>query len=346
VTRAARRAIVAFLGVAFVAACGGDDGPDRRQVVDALATDTVSVVEALPQSAEAFGAAVDKNCANPSSANLDELRQALAQARAAWKRSEAYWFGPIQDRRAWAAIDWPPSEEDINELLDGAEPATIDADYIGRRVGADTRGYGAAELVLHEDELDERRCEFLAAIADVAEAEMRISADAWAKGVEGDPAYRSVFTGDEQMAVDEVVNSSLMLIEQIADRELGVALGEVRDEADLTVLPEGPGGWGTDELSARLEGLERLLVGTDEEGGLSPLLGDELQTRLRDELAKARTAADALEGSLHDNVQDNAEAVSAARAALSEVEKTLATEVVSRLGVTIGFDDNDGDSAG
>ena len=66
---------------------------------------------------------------------------------------------------------------------------------------------------------------------------------------------------------------------------------------------------------------------------IGPLLGDELAGRVADEVDAAHAAF--TDGD-----------VAGGRTLAGEVEATLATEVASRLGVTIGFSDADGDSAG
>ena len=133
----------------------------------------------------------------------------------------------------------------------------------------------------------------------------------------------------------------------MTDRELGRALGVMEGGADPTAIVEGPAGLGVVDLQARLEGLRAVLVGVDGEGGLGPLLGDDLTERLTaqtDEAAAALADVAALDVPLREAVETSPATVQAAMDALNALQVTVATEVVSRLGVTLGFSDADGDS--
>ena len=90
-----------------------------------------------------------------------------------------------------------------------------------------------------------------------------------------------------------------------------------------------------------------MLIGDQSAGaGLAPLLGDELTGRLSDQLAAARAAASGLQPPLRRAAATSSASVAAARDAVKVIQITVATEVVGRLGVTIGFSDADGDSSG
>ena len=132
--------------------------------------------------------------------------------------------------------------------------------------------------------------------------------------------------------------------------QLGVALGVTKPEADPSVIPEGNAGAGVDDLEQNLRGIQDTYLGDADGLGISDLiaqLSEDADQRMRDALSDAINAIDALKStgqSLNDLLQTDPDAVAEARDAIKAVQIVLNTEVVSLLGVTIGFSDNDGDS--
>ena len=335
---------------AAVAGCGGGT-PDRGDVLGDLADEViVPTYERLAVSTEALAGATAELCSTLDPDDWAAARRALGEARADWSYSEAMWVGPVMERRSWAVIDWPISPSEIEDLI--ADTAVeIDYDRLARRIGADQRGLGAVDYLLGPpgaadlDKLaDPRRCAYLAGVAEVAAAEAALLPADWTADFEGEGPYRAVFVDSDGSGLDDVVNDAVFLLEAITDLELGAALGEMGREADPSRIAEGPAGLGAADLADRLEGLRAVLIGPDDAGGLSPLLGDDLTGRLAARFAAAAAAVAAIEPPLLDAVATSPQTVSAARAAIKDLQVTIATEVVSRLGVTIGFSDADGDT--
>lgn len=348
------RLAAALIAVCAAAAAGcGAGTPDRGDVLGDLADEViVPAYERLAASTEALAAATAELCSTLDPDDLAAARRALEEARADWSYSEAMWVGPVMKRRSWAVIDWPISPAEIEDLI--ADPAVeIDYDRLARRIGADQRGLGAVDYLLGppgagagalDDLADPRRCAYLAGVAEVAAAEAALLPADWTDDFEDEGPYRAVFVDPDGSGLDDVVNDAVFLLEAITDLELGAALGEMRREADPSRIGEGPAGLGAADLADRLEGLRAVLIGPDDAGGLSPLLGDDLTGRLVARFASAAAAVAAIEPPLLDAVATTPQTVSAARAAIKDLQITIVTEVVSRLGVTIGFSDADGDT--
>lgn len=349
--RLAAALVVAVAAGGAAAGCGAGT-PDRAEVLEDLADEViVPAYERLAVSTEALAGATAELCSTPDPDALAAARRALEQARADWSYSEAVWVGPVMERRSWAVIDWPISAAEIEELIADSS-VEIDYDRLARRIGADQRGLGAVDYLLGppggaalDDLADRRRCAYLAGVAEVAAAEAALLPADWTADFEGEGPYRAVFADPDGTGLDDVVNDAVFLLEAITDLELGIALGEMGAEADPSRIAEGPAGLGAADLAGRLEGLRAVLIGADETpGGLSPLLGGDLTGRLAAQLASAAAAVAAIEPPLLDAVAVSPQTVSAARAAIKDLQVTVATEVVSRLGVTIGFSDADGDT--
>ena len=345
-------ALVVAVAVGGAAAGCGAGTPDRAEVLEDLADEViVPAYERLAVSTEALAGATAELCSTLDPDALATARRALEQARADWSYSEAVWVGPVMERRSWAVIDWPISAAEIEELIADSS-VEIDYDRLARRIGADQRGLGAVDYLLGppggaalDDLADRRRCAYLAGVAEVAAAEAALLPADWTADFEGEGPYRAVFADPDGTGLDDVVNDAVFLLEAITDLELGIALGEMGAEADPSRIAEGPAGLGAADLAGKLEGLRAVLIGADETpGGLSPLLGGDLTGRLAAQLASAAAAVAAIEPPLLDAVAVSPQTVGAARAAIKDLQVTVATEVVSRLGVTIGFSDADGDT--
>ena len=318
---------------------------------------------------------VDELCATPE--QVDEAAAARATdaieaTRRTWSYLASLQLDSVKERRSWAVIDWPVSTDDITSLLLD-ETKELTPERIGKRSGADQRGLGAAEYLLAVHLSPEqpesasagtarRRCEYLSSIVAVIREESElILNDAWLVIDNDDEPLFMLFAPDAEMAVDRLVNDAIFLLESMTDMELGRALGETSAEARLDAIVEGPLGLGADDMRAHLDGLHTVMLGTDrsvdiitESGtslafvgssGFRQLLDDDVVLRLADQFADAKAALGRIEGPLRDAVVNDPATVSAARAALKQLQVTISTEVVSQLGVTIGFSDADGDSA-
>ena len=347
-----RRVGVIVVAVVLMAACGGGT-PSRSSVLGDLADDyIVSAYQQFHSDAVALEDSASELCASMNSSSLSDARSALAAARGSWSRTQAVWVGPVMERRSWGLVRWPVAHNEIEELI--ADTA-IELDYerLSSRIGADQRGLGAADYLLGSgDEVldtlgDTRRCQYLTGVSEVIAEEAALLAADWAQSWEGGDPYRDTFADADNGDLDRVVNDTLFLLERITDLELGNALGVMSREADPDVIDEGPAGAGVDDLHQRLIGVQAVLVGLgDERAGLSPLLGDDLTDRLVEQFEVAFDAVDTVQPPLHQAVADARQSVIEARDAIKTIQITVATEVVSRLGVVIGFSDADGDSSG
>ena len=303
-----RTAIGALVVVGMLTGCSG--GTDRGDVLADLATQGAETLEALPEVAAAATAAVETACASGEKADFDAAAEDVAAAQTRWHEAEAFWVGPATDLRSNSIVDWPANAQDVDDLVEAEEPATIDVDYLAAYVGADTRGYGAVLTLLEQAPLDERQCDYANAATALAESGIDAVTAAWTDPDDGEP-YRDELA-DPEVGIDAVVNHLLALLAN-------------KDAANL---------------EARSNSVEDLLFGPDGDSGLSALLGDDLTAQLRSETDELIAATKDGEAAADDEPSE------AALAAMDELRATVATQVVAELGVTVTFSDADGDSAG
>ena len=349
-------ALVVGLGAA---GCGAGQ-PSRSDVLADLADQTiVPAYQQFEEDASALRDAVEVLCSEPTGTAVIDARVALGSARRSWSFSEAMQVGPVMERRSWAVVRWPVAVDEIEALI-ADRSLVLDIDRLSNRIGADQRGLGALEYMLHVggDQAggalqtvgalkDARRCEYSEGVSTVIAQEAALLAAGWTDGWDGGEPYREQLGADDGDGLDSLVNDTLFLLEAITDLELGAALGAMGGPPKPESIDEGPAAAGVDDLLQRLAGVEAVLVGGDGTGqGLAPLLGEDLTGRLREALIEALGAVSALEPPLRLAVVESPDAAATARDAVKTVQVMVATEVVGRLGVTIGFSDADGDSSG
>lgn len=307
---------------------------------------------------------------------LNSVHGDLEAARASWSFSEAMWVGPVMERRSRAVIDWDIDAEQIEARIADTSFA-LTADDLASRVGADERGLSAVEYVVGSPSAPEtiaklanpRYCEYLAAATQVVAAEAELLVSDWTTSFEGGPPYRTVLSDSDGSGIDDIVNGAFNLLRKTSDMELRPAAN-----GDLDAVKEGPLGLGVADIKEHLAGIRAVLIGdirqdgsnsgetqrnstqegisqgdsTQEDGpkGLSQLLGDDITDRLAARLDAADTAVSAITPTLRVAAVENPGRLNEAYEALKDLQMTVSTEVVSKLGVALGFSDTDGDSAG
>ncbi|MEM8705181.1 MAG: imelysin family protein [Actinomycetota bacterium] len=337
--------------VALLAASCGSGGPDRADTLAALADEhVVPAYVAFAADASSLRDATDALCAQPSEATLATARDAMIEARASWKATEAMWVGPVMDRRSFTLIDWRTSTDQIESLIANTD-LTIDPDLLAKSIGSDQRGLGALEYLLFTEPTlaaldDDRRCAYVSGLAVVMDDEAQGIVDTWTVGLDGEAPFTEVFPVENNRHLDALVNDQLIMLRKMASAELGGALGFMSSEPGPQALIEGPAGIGRTDLVQRLAGLRVSLIG-DGDGGVGPNLSDGLVERLTTSLDAADAALAAVaDGPLRATFDDDPASLSSLRDVLDELRGIIATEVVSELGVAVGFSDADGDSGG
>ncbi|MDE2966959.1 MAG: imelysin family protein [Chloroflexota bacterium] len=358
--RSVRRAALLpplILGAALLlAACSSD--VTRRDVAASL-TELVIVprYEAAADRAEAMSEGIRTLVSEPTPARLHEARDSWRDARSAWSRVQAYTLGPVMELRIPSLVSWWPIDE--SKIRDALARPSISAEDVRDTFAADQRGFGALELLLfadgdsvlsHLQADDEAYSQYLMALAEVIADAVRQASNDWSG------EYGEAFSGSgdraisENLAIADLVRVPVFLTETLGDMQLGVALGITKPEADLNVIPEGVAATGVEDLDQSMRGIQDTYLGDADGLGLSDLVAElstEADQRMRDALLNAITAIESLRETgkpLKDLLQTDSGLVIEARDAIKNVQLVLNTEVVSLLGITIGFSDNDGDS--
>ena len=307
---------------------------------------------ALHQSAESL-------CAAPSPAGLAAAQDAWRAARQAWLRTESYRFGPAMERRSASLVDWHPvALDEIEARLAGGERMT--GERVREYLPATQRGLGAAEHLLFgpgRDALADggdgapARCAYLTALTAVAQAETAgILAD-W-RGDGANPGYAGFYDGTaassllDREAEAIAVRSLVFQGRAIASMRLAPALG-LDGPADAAAIPAGAADNSRADLLSQLDGIAALYGGADGGLGLSHrvrMLSADTDARMLAAIESSSAAVRGLGGSLTARLETAPAEVQAVYDRLKEMQRILNTEIVSLLGVSVGFADTDGDS--
>jgi uncharacterized protein len=369
VNRTFRRLLSAPLLLSLtLAGCGDSQGTNLRSAfLKSLGEDTIlPTYRDFDTRTATLATALGALEAAPTDATLAQAQDAWRSAREPWGVQEALHIGPSEDLHTGAAVDQLPSTSGIDSLLAGNAALTREA---VAELGANRKGLLTLEYLLFDSQTDNaavlsrftaegapgtRRRAYVGALGAALHADAVTVHRAWEPG-EGDFVAQLANAGTagsryatQKDAVDEVVNRLISAVE-VAELKLSKPLGF---ETGGTVRPEQEEARRSDnslaDLSATVAGMERLWLGASGNGtgGLSAIVAATnkgLDATVKSDLANVRTALESIPPPLRTALTKNRESVEAARAAFSTLRATLASEVVSNLGVTLKFNDNDGD---
>lgn len=352
-------------GLAFACASTGSPAPTKQDVLAHL-TDEVIVprYQVAAETLNQLQAALRGLCAQADPAQLAAARAAWRDARGAWMRVQAMTFGPATARRARSLVAWQPIDpERIERALQTREAVT--PEDVREYFAATQRGLGTIEYLIFQDEgavlsrvssADAVHCQYLTSVGEVAAQEMQAVLAQWTGAEPGAVAYAEAFKGSapssllDDAAIAEAVRTLVFLSRALIDMQLGAALGVADGAPDPAALPIGLGRHAVADMRNQVLGMQDLYLGApgaeDEALGLSALirpLSAAADAGLRAGFQDALTALAALAEPAPDLLWEDPQPAENAYAHLKTLQRGLNAEVVSLLGVSVGFADTDGD---
>jgi len=347
-----------------VAGCAAEgSGDTRRELLESWSLELIIPAYAdLEARSQALASSLDALCSAPAQPALDAARTAWSAAREPLKRAEVFNFGPYSrpEFRIGPQLDsWPARPDTVEELLAGTGP--VDAATVAT-LGVWHKGLPVIEYLLYPQNADAsaqladpRRCEYLESVGTelVARAgELRL---AWAP--EGSDfagqlsgagrtsaAFRSL-----RDAFSEVVNRMGFTVENVRRDKLGAPLGT---GAGGTPQPDAAesrfSGRSIRDILDNLVGLELLYFG-DPSRNLAGLQryaserGQNFDAQMTAALSASRAALLEIDMPLTAAVASEPDRVQAASDRLGELQSLLQVDMISALGLTLSFNDNDGD---
>ena len=371
--RSRARFFVAALAVLLASCDGGtaEEPPPQEQsdraamlghLGDAL---ILPAYETLKGAVDALDAAAEDFAGNPTVSNLDAVQGRLKDARLAWQEANLFQFGPAESVALRASLNTYPVDQDkveanvasggytLGSVSDRAAAGFPALDYLVHGMGATDEEILAA----YTDAADASdRLAYLQANVDFIKAAVDGTANAWAESG-GD--YAGTFLSEANAGTD--VGSSLgMLINAfvlhyerfIRDGKIGIPSG-VRSAGvpRLQSTEAYYGGYSAELALANLQAAKRLFLGNADAGADGSGLDDHLQVlgaealagKIVTEFDEAIAALEALSDPLAEQIASNNEPVLAAFREMQDVIVLLKVDMTSVLGVTITYQDNDGD---
>jgi predicted lipoprotein len=356
--------LVALGCAATLLGCGSEgQGDTRRTLLERWSTELIVPLygEFEARSVD-VAAAVDGLCAAPSETTLAAAQTAWEAARQPFKRAEVFAFGPYSrpEFRIGPKIDsWPARPEVVEEWLTGSEP--VDPAMLAQ-LGVWHKGLPVLEYFLFspeasaQDQIENpRRCEYLRSTATELVNRAREIHLAWAPEG-GDFAQQLSGAGRTSTAwrslrdaFGEVVNRMGFTIENVRRDKLGRPLGDMTGGVTLPNETESRfSGRAIRDILDNLGGIEVLFFGDAARGvpGVSSYAierGRNFDDSFRTSLDAARSALTAVNVPLGEAVSSEADRVRDATARLNELQTLIQTELISALGLSLNFNDNDGD---
>lgn len=367
-----RRSSLALLGL-VLASCGGAAAIDRAAVYSEIGVSVAapSYVE-LEARTSALDAAAVAYCADAANTTkLDTLRTALVDAHQAYQRTKVFELAtsPVNTAQIPLYLDAFPLT-----ITSGTTTTTI-TDVLTNTYAIDLptlpaklQGFYAVEYAIYEQPvladaaaqftngaLGTRRCQYLLALtaridvlAGQALATWSPSSDTTFDHALSHPGSAGSPYATLRAATTDLVVRLYTLLESLADMRLGAPLGVLSVGATTPDPSAAPGHLGhltKGDLLAAMDGFEGMYNGTYAGGvdvrGIGDLVHERSAARdqeVKDRIAAARAAIEAIPGSVDQSVVDpqsgSYAAVLAAYDALKMLQATIATSVGPLLGIS------------
>lgn len=364
-----------LLATALAAASCGDSGssgqtvagPKRSMLMNETDVVILPTYRDFARLTGELAAAAAALSAEPSDTALTSTQMAWRAARARWKQSEAFRFGPSESLqyRIRSKIDWSPIRANlIEEEIAGTSELT--PDYIDS-LGTTRRGFLALEYLLFDPNggdasiLDQiaspdgdRRRQYIAALALDIQRQSEILVAAW------DPSsgdFRDEFVAAGQTsttykkledAIDEIVGAMVLLATTVEDKKVGNPAGipnaTPRPENVEAQLSESSIPDLLDNLDS-IENTYRCDFGGRSANGLRFLVlrtSPEIDYEILHSIDNARRALEAIPVPLQEAVIAYPDLVHTAYEHVRALRLALAVDLVAALGATPRFT-SDGD---
>lgn len=338
-----------------------DAAGERAALEGLLKTHVLPRFGALAEAAAAAVPVMARLGAQPDAATLKGARDAYGRVMDAWAAAQHLRPGPLlQEQRADRLFFWPDrrgvTSRQLTALLAKDDPA---AAAVGKQSAA-VQGLPALERLLFDDGVDAksftgdagaRRARLAAGVAANIAALTAQTRDGWTElapallaGMETTPIGKGA--GE---ALNNLFLSLVTAMQIVVDQKLMIPLGSGLNEAKPALAEAARSGRSLQQIDGNLKAMRAMLLG---EGGGPGLLALADEPARKEAAAKTAHAFDAALAALAavSAPLDRAAAdpklrpkAEAALRAAKAAQNVVSRELPSLLGVTLGFNELDGD---
>jgi predicted lipoprotein len=303
----------------------------------------------LAQAADAFSA-------QPGQDGFAAVRIAFDSVSDAWMRAQFFRLGPLgaqqrSDRFEYWPEKRPIIDKQLSALLAKADPEALATDRFAQSSVA-VQGLPALERLLYGDTArqvlsagpeQKARIAVIKAIAHNLDNLAQELAAAWEKA-ESDP---KLFAQDPNEAAAQLYAGVMTGLQVVSDQKIAGPRGQTVDKAKPKSAEQWRAGRSLKNITLNLQALRDAMTGPS---GFAVLLGAD-QAALKEEIAKAfdaaLAAAEAAPEPLDTAVTDpeGRKKVGALLIAVNHVRDVLNQKVPPAIGISLGFNEMDGDGS-
>jgi len=366
---------ITILVLIFISyACGSDNGVsgsdgnefDRAVMLDNFGNNIIlpsynqfkSRVDELNTSLEDFAS-------NPNETTLAGARDDLKEARLAWQNVNMFQFGPAESNLLRVILNTFPTDPD--KIESNVESGDFNLNSIGNR---DAAGFPALGYLLHG--IGENETEVVSAFTDDANAENRLqylrenigliksSVDATIEAWNPQGGnFIAEFLDEQNAGVDvgsslgQLINAFILHYERFTrDGKIGIPAGVRSANIPRPSSTEAfHGGYSAELAVENMRAVSRLYFGNGlngEEGtglddNLIALDAGDLSESIGVELNEAIASIETLSDPLSAQIETDNDLVLTAFTEMQDLVVLFKADMASRLGISITFQDNDGD---
>jgi putative iron-regulated protein len=345
-----RRSALIALTLAL-AACGGDDDgdgtggfSDQQIITDFADQVVVPTYQLLDERTQALHTAAQALADDTSAGNLEAAKQAWVDMRVPWEQSEGFLFGPVSAAGWDPAMDsWPLNKDDLEAVLDSDDDLT--QAYI-HNLAETQKGFHTIEYLLWGETSDktanmmtERELEYLVALSEELTVITGDLVASWTEGVDGQPAYREVFTTAGQPnntaypSLQSAAQEILVGMSGICDEVANGKIADPYDARDPNLVESQYSFNSLDDFADNMRSVLNAYTGDfpagDAEGsgldGYVAARDPDLDARFRAEIEASIAAIGEIPSPFRDAITDpaNDELIETAQAAIRTVQATI-----------------------
>jgi len=361
---------ISIIVLILASSCGGEEPGSSVSVEDQTALLTnigdkviMPAYQILKEESELLKSATTTFLAEKNTTNLESLRAALKDARIAWQRCNFLDFGPASTLGLAATINVYPVDKDgiARNMMEG------NFDLAGLSA-ADERGFAAVGFLIHGEDLSdedvlasfentENREKYLVAVIDQIYNAVNTVFNQWSMD---DGNYLSTFKTNTGTSVGSslglLVNALTQSLERkTRDGKIGIPVGLRTLNVPVPNAVEALyAGYSTELAVENLIAYQNLFtgVGTDPDArssgpGLFSYLdlldNASLVTDITNEFAAVVANVATLSEPFEEEVVNNPDPANRTIVSLQQLIVLIKSEMTSAMGISITFQDNDGD---